>query len=145
MDTTDTTETSETMETRVIPQGHPARLNLNIAHVQRLTISFSSSIVHSDKTYRVGEKALMTRAGTLLEKKPGLRTIFQGTEHNYVRCVIADIDDPERHFECRVLDEDDIPISIGEPIKLEVIKVVTERRSGIVRFDCRLIKTQKND
>jgi hypothetical protein len=85
----------------------------------------------------------MTRAGTLLEKEPGLRTIFQGTEHNYVRCVIADIDDPERHFECRVLDEDDVPISIGEPITLEVIKVVTERRSGIVRFDCRLIKTQK--
>ncbi len=85
----------------------------------------------------------MTRAGTLLEKEPGLRTIFQGTEHNYVRCVIADIDDPERHFECRVLDEDDIPISIGEPIALEVIKVVTERRSGIVRFYCRLVKTQK--
>ena len=85
----------------------------------------------------------MIRTGTLLEKEPGLRTIFQGTEHNYVRCVIADSDDPERHFECRVLDEDDIPISIGEPIALEVIKVVTERRSGIVRFDCRLVKTQK--
>ena len=83
----------------------------------------------------------MIRAGILLEKKPGLRTIFQGTEHNYVRCVIADADDPERHFECRVLDEDDIPISVGEPITLEVIKVVTERRSGIVRFDCRLVKT----
>jgi hypothetical protein len=85
----------------------------------------------------------MTREGTLLEKEPGLKTIFQGTEHSYVRCVIADIDDPERHFECRVLDEDDIPVSIGEPISLEVIKVVTERRSGIVRFDCRLIKTEE--
>ncbi len=83
----------------------------------------------------------MIRAGTLLEKESGLRTIFQGVEHSYVRCVIADADDPERHFECRVLDEDDIPISVGEPITLEVIKVVTERRSGIVRFDCRLIKT----
>jgi hypothetical protein len=39
------------------------------------------------------------------------------------------------------LDEEDIPISIGEPIKLEVIKVVTDRRSGVVRFDCHLIKT----
>jgi len=85
----------------------------------------------------------MTREGTLLEKEPGLKTIFQGAEHSYVRCVIADIDDPERHFEGRVLDEDDIPVSIGEPISLEVIKVVTERRSGIVRFDCRLIKTEK--
>jgi hypothetical protein len=82
----------------------------------------------------------MVRAGTLLVKEPGLKTVFEGMEHPYVRCVIADTTDPERHFECRVLDEDDIPISIGEPITLEVIKVVTERRSGIVRFDCRLSK-----
>ncbi|GAC1631383.1 MAG: hypothetical protein NVS4B7_19460 [Ktedonobacteraceae bacterium] len=83
----------------------------------------------------------MTRSGTLLAKEPGLKTIFQGEEHPYVRCTIADITDPERHFECRVLDEIDIPIAIGEPISLEVIKVITERRSGVVRFDCRLIKT----
>ena len=83
----------------------------------------------------------MIREGTLLEKEPGLETIFQGEEHPYVRCVIADKADPERHFECRVLDEEDISISPGEPIQLEVIKVVTERRSGVVRFDCRLIKT----
>jgi hypothetical protein len=82
----------------------------------------------------------MIRAGTLLEKEPGLKTIFQGSEHSYVRCVIADPADPQRHFECRVLDEDDIPVAIGEPISLEVIKVITDRRSGIVRFDCRLIK-----
>jgi hypothetical protein len=82
----------------------------------------------------------MIRAGTLLAKEPGLKTVFEGKEHPYVRCVIADVVDPERHFECRVLDEDDIPISIGEPITLEVIKVVTERRSGVVRFDCRLSK-----
>ncbi len=82
----------------------------------------------------------MTRAGTLLEKEPGLKTIFQGEEHSYVRCVIADITDPERHFECRVLDEEDIPVAVGESITLEVIKVVTDRRSGIVRFDCRLSK-----
>ena len=83
----------------------------------------------------------MTRSETLLAKEPGLKTIFQGEEHPYVRCIIADTTDPERHFECRVLDETDISISIGEPINLEVIKVVTERRSGIVRFDCHLIKT----
>ncbi len=87
----------------------------------------------------------MIRAGTLLEKEPGLRTVFQGADHRYVRCIIADVDDPERHFECRVLDEDDIPISVGEPITLEVIKVVTERRSGVVRFDCRLIKTENKE
>ena len=83
----------------------------------------------------------LTRKGTLLEKEPGLKTIFEGTEHSYVRCVIADAVDPERHLECRVLDEEDIPIQIGEPITLEVVKVITERRSGTVRFDCRLVKT----
>ncbi|HLG65724.1 MAG TPA: hypothetical protein VKY19_27635 [Ktedonosporobacter sp.] len=83
----------------------------------------------------------MVRSGTLLEKEPGLKTVFQGEEHPYVCCVIADTADPERHFECRVLDETDIPISVGEPIRLEVIKVVTERHSGVVRFDCRLIKS----
>ena len=83
----------------------------------------------------------MTRAGMILEKEPGLKTIFQGEEHPYVRCLIADTVDPERHFECRILDEDDIPFSVGEHITLEVIKVVTERRSGVVRFDCRLPKT----
>ncbi len=82
----------------------------------------------------------MTREGILLEKESGLRTIFQGEEHFYVRCVIADAADPERHFECRVLDEEDISNAIGEAIKLEVVKVVTERRSGVVRFDCRLLK-----
>ena len=65
--------------------------------------------------------------------------MFQGEEHTYVRCVVADSADPERHFECRVLDQVDIPIEPGEPIALEVIKVVTERRSGVVRFDCRLL------
>lgn len=85
----------------------------------------------------------MIREGTLLEKEPGLQTVFEGATHSYVRCLVADARDPERHFECRVLDENDLPISVGDPIKLEVIKVVTERRSGIVRFDCRLIKTQE--
>lgn len=85
----------------------------------------------------------MTRTGTLLEKEAGLHTIFEGKEHSYVRCVIADATDPERHFECRVLDEEDIPVAIGQSITLEVIKVVTERQSGIVRFDCRLPKMQQ--
>ena len=85
----------------------------------------------------------MTRSGILLEKEPGLKTIFQGSEYSYVGCVVADTVDPERHFECRVLDEEDIPIAVGEPITLEVIKVVTDRRSGVVRFDCRLIRKQE--
>jgi hypothetical protein len=83
----------------------------------------------------------MVRQGILVEKQAGLITVFEGKDHSYVHCVISDLQNPERHFECRVLDEEDIPISIGEPIKLEVLKVVTDRRSGVVRFDCHLIKT----
>jgi hypothetical protein len=81
----------------------------------------------------------MLREGILLEKEAGLKTIFQGEEHPYVRCVIADSEDPDRHFECRVLDKENIAIPIGGRIKLEVVRVVTDRRSGTVRFDCRLM------
>lgn len=80
-----------------------------------------------------------TRSGILVEKEPGLTIVFQGSEHRYVRCVIADAGDAERRFECRVLDEDDVPVPVGGPITLEVVKVITERRSGIVRFYCRLV------
>jgi len=85
----------------------------------------------------------MTRSGTLLEKEPGLKTSFQGSEHSYVRCLIADINDPERHFECRVLDEEDIPVSVGEQITLEVIKVITDRKTGTVYFYSRLVKANE--
>lgn len=81
----------------------------------------------------------MIREGTLVLKEPNLTTSFQGADHPYVRAVIADVANPDRHFECRILDQTDIPIAIGEPIKLEVIKVITERKSGIVRFDCHLV------
>lgn len=84
---------------------------------------------------------MITREGTLIEKESGLTTTLQGENHFYVRCVVADAVDPQRHFECRVLDMEDIPVSIGQSIKLEVIRVITERRSGIVRFDCRWIPT----
>ena len=54
--------------------------------------------------------------------------------------MFAVIADPERHFECRALDEENIPATIEEPITLEVVKVVTDRCTGVVRFDCRLVK-----
>lgn len=85
----------------------------------------------------------LTRSGILVEKTPGLRGIFQGEDHPYVRCIIADAADPERRFECRVLDTNDIPAAAGQRITLEVIKVVTERRDGVVRFDCRFISTNE--
>jgi len=81
----------------------------------------------------------MQRAGTLIEKKPKLKAIFQGEEHAYVYCLLADINDPTRQFECRVLDEEDISTEPGEAITLEVIHVVTDRKNGKVRFDCHLV------
>ena len=85
----------------------------------------------------------MTRTGIILEKEPGLKASFQGEEHSYVRCVIADATDSKRHFECRILLDagiEDIPNAIGDTITLEVLRAVTDRRSGVVRFDCRLIQ-----
>jgi hypothetical protein len=80
----------------------------------------------------------MVRAGTLVEKEPGLKGTFQGEEHAYVRCILADTNDPTRQFECRVLDKEDIPMQPGDSIRLEVIHVVTDRKNGKVRFDCHL-------
>lgn len=81
----------------------------------------------------------MTRSGILIEKTPALTGIFQGEEHSYVRCIVADVSDPERRFECRVLDREDIPVEVGQSLALEVIKVVTDRKNSSVRFDCRFV------
>jgi hypothetical protein len=78
--------------------------------------------------------------GTLLAKETGLRASFEGVEQPYVRCTIARLDDPERHAEARVVGVEDVPIEIGGHIRLEVMRVVTDRRAGVVRFDCRLLE-----
>lgn len=78
--------------------------------------------------------------GTLVSKETGLRAFFEGVEQPYVRCVIARLDDPERHAEARVVGLEDLPVEIGGHIKLEVTRVVTDRREGVVRFDCKLIE-----
>lgn len=82
----------------------------------------------------------MMRSGILVEKTLALTGIFQGEEHVYVRCIVADAADPDRRFECRVLDRADIPVEIGQPLTLEVIKVVTDRKNSSVRFDCRFVE-----
>nr|BBH94687.1 hypothetical protein KTA_28860 [Thermogemmatispora argillosa] len=92
------------------------------------------------QTFREGCLHTVKRTGTLLAKEPGLRAFIGGEEHPYVRCIIADLNDPTRHFECRVLDEDDLPVAVGEPITLEIVRAITDRRSGQVRFDCRLVQ-----
>ncbi|HEY7985202.1 MAG TPA: hypothetical protein VID73_13580 [Ktedonobacterales bacterium] len=77
--------------------------------------------------------------GTVLSKETGLRASFEGREQPYVRCVIARLDDPERHAEARVVGLEDLPVEVGGVVRLEVTRVVTDRREGVVRFDCRLL------
>lgn len=78
--------------------------------------------------------------GTVLSKEAGLRAFFEGVEQPYVRCTIARLDDPERHAEARVVGLEDLPVPVGGRIRLEVTRVVTDRREGVVRFDCKLLE-----
>jgi hypothetical protein len=77
--------------------------------------------------------------GTILTKETGLSASFAGVEQPYVRCTVARLDNPEVHSEARIVGVSDIPQRIGDVIKLEVTRVVTDRRAGVVRFDCRLL------
>ncbi|MBF6591291.1 MAG: hypothetical protein IVW57_12300 [Ktedonobacterales bacterium] len=78
--------------------------------------------------------------GTILEKETGLTASFDGVEQPYVRCVIARLDAPEVHAEARIIGVTDIPVPVGGRVKLEVLRTITDRRAGVVRFDCRLIE-----
>jgi len=77
--------------------------------------------------------------GTIETKETGLRAIFEGKEQPYVRCVVARLDDPERHAETRIVGLADIPQKVGDVIRLEAYRVVTDRNAGVVRFDCRIV------
>lgn len=78
--------------------------------------------------------------GTVVSKETGLRASFGGVEQPYVRCIIARLDDPQRHAEARVIGLEDLPVPVGGRVRLEVIRVVTDRREGVVRFDCHLLE-----
>jgi hypothetical protein len=78
--------------------------------------------------------------GRVLEKEPGLSAFFEGVEQPYVRCVISRLDAPERHAEARVVGLSDLPVGVGGTVKLDVTRAVTDRRAGVVRFDCKLIE-----
>ncbi|HEY7780404.1 MAG TPA: hypothetical protein VIC85_09360 [Ktedonobacterales bacterium] len=82
----------------------------------------------------------MILEGTVISKETGLRASFGGVEQPYVRCVIARLDNPEVQSEARVIGVEDLPVDVGGVVRLEVVRVVTDRRDGIVRFDCRLIE-----
>lgn len=77
--------------------------------------------------------------GTILTKETGLHATFAGTDQPYVRCVIARLDDPERHAEARIVGLVDIPQQVGDVVRLEAYRVVTDRNAGVVRFDCHLL------
>lgn len=77
--------------------------------------------------------------GTVVSKETGLRAVFEGVEQPYVRCVIARLDQPEVHAEARIVGLDDLPIPTGGAVRLEVVRAITDRKAGVVRFDCKLL------
>ena len=81
----------------------------------------------------------MVIEGTVLSKETGLRAIFEGVEQPYVRCTIARLDQPEVHAEARVVGLEDLPVPVGGEVRLEVTRVITDRKAGVVRFDCKLL------
>jgi hypothetical protein len=77
--------------------------------------------------------------GRVLSKETGLSAVFEGVEQPYVRCTIARLDNPQIHAEARIVGMSDIPVGVGGTVKLEVTRTVTDRRAGVVRFDCKLL------
>lgn len=81
----------------------------------------------------------MVIEGTVLTKETGLSAVFEGVEQPYVRCTISRLDSPDVHAEARVVGLEDLPVPIGGVVRLEVTRVITDRKAGVVRFDCRLL------
>jgi hypothetical protein len=82
---------------------------------------------------------MQTLEGTIVEKEGGLRASFQGTERPYVRATIARLDAPEVMRQARIYDVENISQQVGEQITLEVLRVTTDRKTGTVWFDCKLL------
>lgn len=83
--------------------------------------------------------------GTIVSKETGLSAVFEGVEQPYVRCVIARLDAPDVHAEARVVGLTDVPAPVGGTVKLEVTRAITDRRAGVVRFDCKLLEARGPD
>lgn len=77
--------------------------------------------------------------GTVVKKETGLRAVFEGSEQPYVRLTVARLDDPERMAEARVVGLDDIPQAVGDVVRLESYRAITDRAVGVVRFDTHLL------
>ena len=81
----------------------------------------------------------MILQGTIISKETGLRASFEGQEQPYVRCVIARLEHPEVQSEARIIGQADIPQGIGDVVRLEVVRTITDRHAGVVRFDAHLL------
>ena len=77
--------------------------------------------------------------GTILTKETGLTAVFEGVEQPYVRCTIARIDNPDVHSEARIIGISDLDVPVGGRVRLEVMRTITDRRAGVVKFDCKLL------
>jgi hypothetical protein len=77
--------------------------------------------------------------GTIVSKETGLTASFEGVEQPYVRCTISRLGNPEVHAEARIVGMADLDVPIGGVVRLEVIRTVTDRKAGVVKFDCRLL------
>ena len=77
--------------------------------------------------------------GTIVTKEPNLTAFFEGMEQPYVRCTIARLDNPQIHAEARIIGQPDIDVSVGGTVRLEVLRTVTDRKAGVVKFDCKLL------
>lgn len=80
----------------------------------------------------------MVIEGTIISKEPGLTAVFGGVEQPYTRITIARLDHPEVHAEARIVGQSDIPVPVGGYVKLECGRTITDRKAGVVRFDCTL-------
>ncbi len=82
----------------------------------------------------------MVIEGTIVSKETGLTATFEGIEQPYVRCTIARLDNPDVHAEARIVGIADLTTPVGGRVKLEVTRTITDRKAGVVRFDCRLLE-----
>ena len=81
----------------------------------------------------------MQLEGTIISKTPGLSASFEGHEQPYVLCVIARVAHPEVQSEVRIIGHADIAQGIGDVVRLEVVRTITDRHAGVVRFDAHLL------
>jgi hypothetical protein len=80
--------------------------------------------------------------GTIVHKDAGQRLMFEGREHDAVHCTVARLDDPARHAECYVLDRAELVQSEGDVLRIAVLKPITDRRQGVVRFYGTLLEAE---